>query len=465
MDSLPRIALVGRTNVGKSTLFNKLTESRKSVVFDSNGVTRDPIESLCYFNKNKILLIDCGGLDYDSSDSMSRMITEAAEKKIESCDVLLMVVDVNSGLLPDDKKIALKLKRISKPVILCANKCDNTKKNLLSYDFFSLGLGEPFPVSSLHGDGIIDLLEKIFSTCERLNLFMDCDDVSYLQEDSINISVIGKPNVGKSSFLNRIFKEDRFIVSDIAGTTRDILDLNVIEKKEDDHVTRYIFADTPGIRRRKKNAGKIEYYGVIRTHNSIESSDICICMIDATEGITSQDIKIIGLTKNYGKACILLINKWDLIENKEFEFIKLKEKIKKYLSFASYLRFVFVSVKTGQNIDKIFNVINDIYKNYSLKISTSVLNNLLGQIVIRVPTPEINRQKLKIYYFLQTGVKPPVFTFFVNKKKLFHFSYQRYIENCLRQSFEFSGVPIKFLIREKNEKIISEKLIRRKISE
>lgn len=437
--SKPVVAFVGRANVGKSTLFNKLVGERISIVDDAPGVTRDFIYSECEWRNKKFFLIDTGGIETAKTDDLiANKIRVQAEVAMNLANVIVFVVDVRSGMLPSDVEIAHMLKKCGKPVVLCVNKSDSIGNDDYNFlEFYSLGLGDPIRVSAIHGHGTGDLLDAIF---EYLSF-----DESDEEQDSISVAVIGKPNVGKSSLINYISGYQRSMVSDIAGTTRDNIDAKISNS-----FGNFTFIDTAGIRRRSKITEKIEKYSIIRAKLAIDRSDVCVIMIDAKEGVTDQDKKVAGLAHEAGKACLIMVNKWDTIEKDDKTMDEYKKKIKKELLFASYAPVIFTSVKTGQRVNTIFENINMVYENNSMRISTSALNDLLARAIVKTPLPIHKGKRLKIYYMTQVSVKPPTFVFFVNKAELFHFSYQHYLENNLRQSFGFVGTPIRFIIREKS---------------
>ena len=437
----PVVALVGRANVGKSTLFNKLVGQRISIVDDTPGVTRDRVYGECEWRNRKISLIDTGGIEpYQNGDEIYKGIQKQTEVAIELADVIVFVVDMRSGIVATDIEIAQMMQKCNKPVILCVNKSDNIGNGDLEfYEFYNLGLGEPIKVSAIHGHGTGDLLDKIF---ENLPEWSDDDSGA-----GISVAVIGKPNVGKSSLINYISGSERSIVSSIAGTTRDTIDTKISNSHGE-----YNFIDTAGLRRHSKVVEKIEKYSVIRAKLAIERSDVCIIMIDAEEGATDQDTKIAGLAHEAGKASIIVVNKWDAIKKDDKTMNEFKKKLKEIFLFMSYAPILFVSAKTGQRVEDIYECINDVSNSNSMRISTGILNDVLAEAINKTPTPTHKGKKLKIYYMTQVSVKPPTFVFFVNKSDLFHFSYQHYIENKLREVFGFSGTPIRFIVREKSEK-------------
>lgn len=437
--SKPVVALVGRPNVGKSTLFNKLVGERISIVDDTPGVTRDFIYGECEWRNKKISLIDTGGIETAKTDDLIvNKIRAQAEFAMDLANVIVFVVDVKSGMVSSDIEIAHMLKKSGKPVVLCVNKSDSIgSEDYNFFEFYNLGLGDPIRVSSVHGHGTGDLLDAVF---EYLS-FDENDE----EQEHISVAVIGKPNVGKSSLINYISGYQRSMVSDIAGTTRDNIDTKISNS-----FGNYVFIDTAGIRRRSKVTEKIEKYSIIRAKLAIDRSDVCIIIIDAKEGVTEQDKKVAGLAHEAGKACLIMVNKWDAIEKDDKTMNEYKKKIKQELLFISYAPVIFTSVKTGQRVNTIFENINTVFENNSMRISTGVLNDLLAKAIVKTPLPTHKGKRLKIYYMTEVSVKPPTFVFFVNKAELFHFSYQHYLENNLRQAFGFVGTPIRFIIREKS---------------
>ena len=434
----PTVVIVGRANVGKSTLFNKIIGKRISIVHDSCGVTRDRVFGEFEWNNRKFNLIDTGGLEFNSDDFVKFLIEKQVNFAVESADVVLFVVDSKSGLLELDKNIAFMLRKNKKSVIVCVNKVDKPDDNLSVSEFYSLGFSDIIPVSSVHGHGTGDLLDLI---CERIPVR---DQTG--MPDCIKISVLGRPNVGKSSIVNRICNQERSIVADFSGTTRDSIDTFLENNNKN-----YLIIDTAGIRRNHSINSDIEKYSVFRALDSVERSDICLVIIDASEEITAQDSKIAGISKKYNKACVILVNKWDKLESNSQNILKIQDKIKKFFKFLSYTPVLYISAKTGRNFEKIFLIINKTYEEFSKRISTGILNSFLKNIIVNTPPPSIKGKQLRIYYMTQTGIRPPTFVFFVNKSRLFHFSYQRHIENRLRESFGFEGTPIRFIIRQKGE--------------
>ncbi|WMJ22799.1 ribosome biogenesis GTPase Der [Paludicola sp. MB14-C6] len=436
----PVVAIVGRPNVGKSTLFNKLVGQRISIVEDTPGVTRDRIFSECEWLNRRFLLVDTGGIEPSSDDVILSQMKQQAEIAIENADVTILVVDVKSGVTATDQDVASMLQKSGKPVIVCVNKCDNVGSPPADfYEFYNLGLGEIYPVSSVHGHGTGDLLDAVFAHIQE-------DTQDDYNEDYIKVAIIGKPNVGKSSLINKISGENRMIVSNIAGTTRDAVDTII----ENDY-GKYVFIDTAGIRKRSKVLEKIEHYSVLRAYMAIERADVCVMMIDATEGFTEQDSKIAGYAHEQGKACIIAVNKWDAIEKDDKTMKEFETKLSIDFSFMSYAPFVFISAQTGQRINKLYEMINLVAHNNAIRISTGKLNDLLSYITARVQPPSDKGKRLKIYYMTQASTKPPTFVCFCNKAELFHFSYVRYIENQIRETFQLTGTPIHFVIRQREE--------------
>lgn len=437
----PVIAIVGRPNVGKSTLFNKLIGQRLSIVDDTPGVTRDRIYGELEWQNHKAIIIDTGGIEPKSDDIILSQMRRQAQLAIDTAEVIILVTDMNTGLVATDLDVANMLMKSGKPVVLCVNKCDRIgEPEPEFYEFYNLGIGEPIQVSAVHGHGTGDLLDEVFS---KLNIDENIED----DESVINVAVIGKPNVGKSSLINYITSEERCIVSDIAGTTRDSID-TVVENK----FGRYNFIDTAGIRRKSRINDEIEKYSIIRAKMAIERSDVCVIMIDAQIGVTEQDTKVAGLALEAGKACIIAVNKWDAIEKDSKTMQNFKKRIEVEFAFMSWAPNVFISAKTGQRVDNLFTLINTVAANNATRIRTGTLNELLAQITTRVQPPTDKGKRLKIYYMTQPSTKPPTFVSFCNNKDLFHFSYQRYIENRIRETFALSGTPIRMVIRERGEK-------------
>lgn len=439
--SKPVIAIVGRPNVGKSTLFNKLIGQRLSIVDDTPGVTRDRIYGEIEWQNKKAMVIDTGGIEPKSDDVILSQMRRQAQLAIDTANVIVLVTDLKSGLVATDMDVADMLQKSGKPVVLCVNKCDKIGEPEPDfYEFYNLGIGDPVQVSAVHGHGTGDLLDEIFKN-------FTSDTAEEENDDVINVAVIGKPNVGKSSLINYITDEDRCIVSDIAGTTRDSID-TVVENK----FGKYIFIDTAGIRRKSRIVDEIEKYSIIRAKMAIERSDVCVIMIDAGIGVTEQDTKVAGLALEAGKACLIAVNKWDSIEKDTKTMANFKKRIEVEFAFMSWAPTVFISAKTGQRVDNLFTLINTVAANTAMRIKTGTLNELLAQITTRVQPPTDKGKRLKIYYMTQPSTKPPTFVSFCNNKELFHFSYQRYIENRIRETFALSGTPIRMIIRERGEK-------------
>ena len=439
--SKPLIAIVGRPNVGKSTLFNKLTGQRLSIVEDTPGVTRDRIYAPGEWCGREFMLADTGGIEPKADDVLLSKMRMQAQIAIDAADVIIFVVDLKSGVTANDADIAHMLQKCGKPVVLCVNKCDSLGDVPPDfYEFYNLGLGDPYPVSSVHGHGTGDLLDACIEK-------IDWENRTDYPEEYTKVAVIGKPNVGKSSLINYLAGEERVIVSDIAGTTRDATD-TVIENE----YGKYIFIDTAGIRRKSKVDEKIEKFSVMRSQLAVERADVCIIMIDARDGVTEQDTKIAGLAHESGKACIVAVNKWDLVDKETGTMEKMRKDIMRDLSFMSYAPIIFISAATGQRTEKLFELINFVNDQSNMRISTGMLNNVLADAQARVQPPTDKGRRLKIYYMTQTGIKPPNFVIFCNSRELFHFSYQRYIENQLRTVFGLEGTPIRIVIRQKGDK-------------
>ncbi len=434
------IAIVGRPNVGKSTLFNKLIGQRSAIVDDQPGVTRDRIYGECEWLSRKALLIDTGGIEAKTDDIILSQMRYQAELAIDSASVIIFVTDLTSGVLASDMDVASMLQKSGKPVVLCVNKCDQIGvPDAEFYEFYNLGLGDPIPVSSVHGHGTGDLLDAVFEYLPKKNNYTDTDD-------SLKVAIIGKPNVGKSSLVNYVLGENRCIVSDIAGTTRDAID-----SKFENKFGKFTFIDTAGIRKHSRISENVEKYSVIRASAAVQRCDVCLIVIDASAGFTEQDAKIAGIAHEVGRACVIVVNKWDAIEKDNKTSAKFKENLKINLAFMDYAAIVFISAKTGQRIDKMFECILKSYESSKTRIKTGMLNELLAEAVIRSQPPTDKGKRLKIYYMTQVAIKPPIFVCFVNSKKLFHFSYKRYLENRIREQFLLEGTPIKILIREKEE--------------
>ncbi len=439
--SKPIVAIVGRPNVGKSTLFNVLAGSRISIVKDTPGVTRDRIYADVNWLDYHFTMIDTGGIEPDSEDVIIKSMRAQAQIAIDMADVIMFLVDVRQGLVDADHKVADMLRRSQKPVVLVVNKVDNFDKYMSDvYEFYNLGLGDPFPVSAASQLGLGDMLDEVVSH------FPD-DAGTQEEDDRPKIAIIGKPNVGKSSIINKLLGEDRVIVSDIAGTTRDAIDTVVTRNDRE-----YIFIDTAGLRRKNKIKEEIERFSIIRTVAAVERADVCVLVIDALEGVTEQDAKIAGIAHERGKGMIIAVNKWDAYEKDDKSVYRFTEKVRQILSFLPYAEIIFISAKTGQRLPKLFELIDLVIENHALRIATGVLNEILTEAVALQEPPSDKGRKLRLYYMTQVSVKPPTFVIFVNDKKLSHFSYIRYIENRVRDAFGFKGTPIHFIIRERKEK-------------
>ncbi len=437
----PIVAIVGRPNVGKSTLFNKLIGERRAIVEDTPGVTRDRIYGESEWCGRSFVVIDTGGIEPKTDNILLKQMRMQAQIAIETADVLIFLCDIRAGLTADDRDIAVMLKKSGKPVIVAVNKIDQIGAPPLDfYEFYELGFErDPIALSSAHGSGTGDLLDAI---CDALPAPAASDE----EDDSIKVAVIGKPNAGKSSLVNRILGEERLIVSDISGTTRDAVD-TLVECPEG----RYTLIDTAGIRRKARIDDVIEKYSVLRAHTAVERADVCLLLIDAAEGITEQDEHIAGIAHEAGKACVIVVNKWDLIEKDNSSVNAFTQKIYNALSYMTYAPILFISAKTGQRVSKLLEHINYVNEQAKLRISTGMLNDMLGDATAKVQPPSDKGKRLKIYYMTQASVAPPTFVIFVNNAELFHFSYQRYIENCLRETFGFRGTPIRLVIRQRGD--------------
>ena len=439
--SKPIVAVVGRPNVGKSTLFNKLIGKRLSIVDDTPGVTRDRIYGDAEWNNRKIMLVDTGGIEPKTDDIILSGMRSQAQLAIETAQVIIFVTDVKSGVTAADSEIASMLQKSGKPIVLCVNKCDGIGETPMEfYEFYNLGLGDPVPVSSVHGHGTGDLLDAVFE-------HLDFEDNIGDEEDVIQVAVIGKPNAGKSSLVNCISGEERSIVSEIAGTTRDAIDTFVENEKG-----KFNFIDTAGLRRKSRVDDKIEKYSILRAQMAIERSDVCVIMIDGVEGFTEQDSKVAGLAMEQGKACIIAVNKWDAVDKDGTTMDSYRKKLMKDFSFMPYAPIVFISAKTGQRIDRLYELINYVHSQNTMRISTGMLNDILADATARVQPPTDKGKRLKIYYMTQASTKPPTFVCFCNRAELFHFSYQRYLENQIRSTFGLEGTPVRFVIRERGDK-------------
>lgn len=438
--SKPIVAIVGRPNVGKSTLFNVIAGDPIAIVKDTPGVTRDRIYADCSWLNYNFTLIDTGGIEPDSSDVILSQMRDQAQIAIDTADVIIFLVDVRQGLTDADGKVADMLRRSQKPVVLCVNKVDSFKKMEADvYEFYNLGIGDPIPVSASNHQGVGDLLEAVSDHFKKDGSESDDDDRP-------RIAIVGRPNVGKSSIVNRLVGEKRVIVSDIAGTTRDAIDTPLKRNGRE-----YILIDTAGLRRKSKIHEDLERYSIIRTVTAVERADVVVMVIDAAEGVAEQDAKIAGIAHERGKGVIIAVNKWDAVEKDDKTIYKMTEKIKQTLAYMPYAEFVFISAKTGQRLDKLFELIDMIIENQSMRIATGVLNEILAEAVAMQQPPSDKGRRLKIFYMTQISVKPPTFVVFVNDKKLMHYSYTRYIENQIRNAFGFRGTPLRFIIRERKE--------------
>ncbi len=441
MSNKPIVAIVGRPNVGKSTLFNALAGERISIVKDMPGVTRDRVYADVTWLNYKFTLIDTGGIEPESKDMMLSHMRMQAEIAIETADVIVFLVDVRQGLVDSDHKVAEMLRKSGKPIVLTVNKVDSFEKQQMDvFEFYNLGLGEPFAVSSASRLGFGDLLDEVVRNFK-------IDEENDEDDDTPRIAIVGKPNVGKSSLINKILGEDRVIVSDIAGTTRDAIDTPV--KWEDKE---YIFIDTAGLRRKNKINEELERFMIVRTVSAIEKSDVTVLLIDAVEGVTEQDAKIAGIAHERGKGIIIAVNKWDALEKDDKTIYKFKSRIKEILSFVPYAEILFISAKTGLRISKLFETIEVVIQNQNLRIATGVLNEIMTEAVALQQPPTDKGKRLKLFYITQVSVKPPTFVIFVNDKALMHFSYERYIENKIREAFGFSGTSLKIITRERKNK-------------
>ena len=436
----PVVAIVGRPNVGKSTLFNKLVGARLSIVDDKPGVTRDRIYGDCEWLGHRFLLVDTGGIEPRADDVILSQMRAQANIAIATADVIVLVTDLRSGVVATDQDVANMLQKSGKPVILCVNKCDSVgTPDPEFYEFYNLGMGDPIAVSAVHGHGTGDLLDAVIA-------YFPSESEEEEEDDTIKVAVIGKPNVGKSSLINRISGQERAIVSDIAGTTRDATDTRI-----ENQYGKFTFIDTAGIRRKSKVTDAIEKYSIIRARTAVERANVCVIMIDATEGFTEQDSKVAGIALDQGKGCIVVVNKWDAVEKDGNTMREYKEKLAVDFAFMKFAPFVFISAKTGQRVDRLFEQIAYVYAQSTMRISTGKLNEILGAATARVQPPTDKGKRLKIYYMTQASVCPPTFVFFVNNAQLFHFSYQRYLENQIREVFGLEGTPVRFIIRERGE--------------
>ena len=438
--SKPVVAIVGRPNVGKSTLFNVLAGERISIVQDTPGVTRDRIYAEVSWLDYNFTLIDTGGIEPDSGDTILSQMREQAQIAIDTADVIIFITDVRQGLVDADQKVADMLRRSKKPVILAVNKVDDFKKYMPDvYEFYNLGIGDPVPVSAASRLGIGDLLDEVAKHFTQ-------EMLEEAEDDRPRIAIVGKPNVGKSSLINKLTGENRVIVSDIAGTTRDAIDTDIKYNGKE-----YVFIDTAGLRRKNKIKEELERYSIIRAVTAVERADVVIIVIDATEGVTEQDAKIAGIAHERGKGIIIAVNKWDAIEKDDKTIYKHTEKIRQILSFMPYAEILFISAKTGQRTGRIFETIDVVLENNSMRVATGVLNEIMAEAVAMQQPPTDKGKRLKLYYITQAAVKPPTFVIFVNDKNLMHFSYTRYLENKIREAFGFKGTSLKFIIRERKE--------------
>ncbi len=437
----PIVAVVGRPNVGKSTLFNALAGENISIVKDTPGITRDRIYADVTWLDKTFTLIDTGGIEPDSKDIILSQMREQAQIAIETADVIIFLVDVKQGLVDADAKVADMLRRSHKPVVLVVNKVDSPKKYMADvYEFYNLGIGEPYGISAVNRLGLGEMLDHVISH------FEDADGEEE-EDERPRVAIVGKPNVGKSSLINKLLGENRLIVSDIAGTTRDAVDTEIIRNGKG-----YVFIDTAGLRRKNKIKEELEHFMVVRTVGAVERADVVVLLIDALEGVTEQDAKIAGIAHERGKAVIIAVNKWDALEKDDKTIYRFTDKIRMILSYMPYAEIVFVSAKTGQRLSKLFEVIDIVSENHAMRVSTGVLNEIMAEAAALQQPPSDKGRRLKLYYITQVSVKPPTFVIFVNDKELMHFSYTRYIENQIRETFGFRGTPLRFIIRERNKK-------------
>lgn len=437
----PIVAVVGRPNVGKSTLFNALSGDNISIVKDTPGITRDRIYADITWLDGSFTLIDTGGIEPDSSDVILSQMREQAQIAIDTADVILFMVDVKQGLVDSDSKVADMLRRSHKPVILVVNKVDDFNKFMADvYEFYNLGIGDPHPISAANRLGLGDMLDEMAK-------YFDTKSDDEEEDDRTRVAIVGKPNVGKSSIINKLLGENRLIVSDIAGTTRDAVDTEIKYNGKE-----YVFIDTAGLRKKNKIKEELERYMIVRTVSAVERADVVILVIDATEGVTEQDAKIAGIAHERGKAVIIAVNKWDAIEKDNKTIKKFTGDVRDILSFMAYAEILFISAETGQRLNKLYETIDIVSENHAMRVSTGVLNEIMTEAVAMQQPPSDKGKRLRLYYITQVAVKPPTFVIFVNDKELMHFSYTRYIENQIRDSFGFKGTPLKFIIRERKEK-------------
>lgn len=439
--SKPIVAVVGRPNVGKSTLFNALAGENISIVKDTPGITRDRIYADITWLDKSFTLIDTGGIEPDSKDIILSQMREQAQIAIDTADVIIFLVDVRQGLQDADSKVADMLRRCQKPVVLVVNKVDSYEKYMADvYEFYNLGIGDPHPVSAVNRLGLGDMLEVVAS-------YFPEDTGEEEEDDRTRVAIVGKPNVGKSSIINKLLGENRLIVSDIAGTTRDAVDTEITYGDRE-----YVFIDTAGLRRKNKIKEELERYMIIRTVGAVERADVVVLVIDAVEGVTEQDAKIAGIAHDRGKAVIIAVNKWDAVEKDDKTIYRFTEKVRNTLSFMQYAELVFISAKTGQRLPKLFETIDMVSENHAMRVATGVLNEIMAEAVAMQQPPSDKGKRLRLYYITQVSVKPPTFVIFVNDKELMHFSYTRYIENQIRETFGFKGTPLRFIIRERKDK-------------
>jgi len=437
----PIVAVVGRPNVGKSTLFNALAGERISIVKDTPGITRDRIYADVSWLDRDFTLIDTGGIEPDSKDVILSQMREQAQIAMDTADVIIFLVDVKQGLVDADGKVADMLRRSHKPVVLVVNKVDSLQKYQSDvYEFYNLGIGEPHAISAANRTGLGDMLEAVVS-------YFNKEAESGEEDERTRVAIVGKPNVGKSSLINRLLGENRLIVSEIAGTTRDAVDTELVHNGKE-----YVFIDTAGLRRKSRVKEELEHFMVIRTVKAVERADVVVLLIDAVEGVTEQDAKIAGVANDRGKAVIIAVNKWDAVEKDNKTVNKFTDKVRNTLSFMPYAELIFISAKTGQRLHKLFDVIDAVSENHAMRVSTGVLNEIMAEAVALQQPPSDKGRRLRLYYITQVSVKPPTFVIFVNSRDLMHFSYARYIENQIRETFGFRGTPLRFIIREKNEK-------------
>ena len=436
----PIVAVVGRPNVGKSTLFNALAGQRISIVQDTPGITRDRIYADITWLDKTFTLIDTGGIEPDSKDIILSQMRAQAQIAIDTADVIIFLVDVKQGLVDADDKVADMLRRSRKPVVLVVNKVDSVNKYSADvYEFYNLGIGEPYPISAVNKLGLGDMLEEVIAH------FPESEETEE-EDDRTRVAIVGKPNVGKSSLINRLLGEERLIVSDIAGTTRDAVDTEIVHNGKE-----YVFIDTAGLRRKNKIKEELERYMIVRAVGAVERADIVVLLIDAVEGVSEQDAKIAGIAHDRGKAVIIAVNKWDAVEKDDKTIYKVTDKVRNVLSYMPYAETIFISALTGQRLNKLFDVIDMVSENHAMRVATGVLNEIMAEAVALQQPPSDKGKRLKLYYITQVSVKPPTFVIFVNKKELMHFSYTRYIENQIRETFGFRGTPLRFIIRERNE--------------